>query len=82
MSSSVHIDNKKRHFSIPGPKQGLNDKTLTVKKKYLIHFTKSRKKFCLSFYYIGANSYSFVNGTNIHKFKAKDSEIYAVTLRD
>ena len=32
MSSSVHIDNKKRHFSIPGPKQGLNDKTLTVKK--------------------------------------------------
>ena len=26
-------------------------------------------------YYNGANSYSFVNGTEIHKFKAKDSEV-------
>ena len=25
--------------------------------------------------YNGANSYLFVNGTEIHKFKAKDSEI-------
>ena len=38
MSSSVHIDNKKRHFSIPGPKQGLNDETLTVKKKVFNSF--------------------------------------------
>ena len=28
----------------------------------------------------GANSYLFVNGTEIHKFKAKDSEIVATTL--
>ena len=26
-------------------------------------------------YYDGANSYLFANGTEIHKFKAKDSEI-------
>ena len=26
-------------------------------------------------YYNGANSYSFVNGTEIYKFKAKDSEV-------
>ena len=26
-------------------------------------------------HYNGANSYLFVNGTEIHKFKAKDSEI-------
>ena len=31
-------------------------------------------------YYNGANSYLFVNGTEIHKFKAKDSEIVAVLL--
>ena len=28
----------------------------------------------------GANSYSFVNGTEIYKFKAKDSEIVATPL--
>ena len=31
----------------------------------------------LSLHYIGANSYLFVNGTEIIKFKAKDSEIVA-----
>ena len=30
--------------------------------------------------YNGANSYLFVNGTEIHKFKAKDSEIVATPL--
>ena len=33
------------------------------------------KKFFLSLHYNGANSYLFVNGTEIYKFKAKDSEI-------
>ena len=31
-------------------------------------------------HYNGANSYLFVNGTKIHKFKAKDSEILASPL--
>ena len=38
---------------------------------------KKNKKFCLRFHYNGANSYLFVNGTKIHKFKPKDSEIVA-----
>ena len=38
------------------------------------------KKFCLSLHYNGANSYLFVNGTEIYKFKAKDSEIVATPL--
>ena len=42
---------------------------------YLINFTKEKTKFCLSLHYNGANSYLFVNGTKIIKFKAKDSEI-------
>ena len=42
---------------------------------YSINFTVTKKKFCLSFHYNGANSYSFANGTEISKFKAKDSEI-------
>ena len=31
-------------------------------------------------HYNGANSYLFVNGKEIHKFKAKDSEIVATQL--
>ena len=31
-------------------------------------------------HYNGANSYLFVNGTEIYKFKAKDSEINAIPL--
>ena len=31
-------------------------------------------------HYNGANSHLFVNGTEIHKFKAKDSEIVATPL--
>ena len=46
---------------------------------YKVNFTKN-KKFCLSLHYNGAKSYLFVNGTEIHKFKAKDSEIIASPL--
>ena len=47
---------------------------------YLISFTENNKKFCLSLHYNGADSYLFVNGTEIYKFKAKDSEIVATPL--
>ena len=33
------------------------------------------KKNCLSLHYNAANSYLFVNGTEIIKFKAKNSEV-------
>ena len=32
-------------------------------------------KFCLSLHYNGVNSNLFVNGVEVYKFKAKDSEI-------
>ena len=37
------------------------------------NFIEKNKKFCLSLLYNGANGYLFVNGTEIIKFKAKDS---------
>ena len=37
-------------------------------------------KFCLSLHYIGSNSYLFVNGTEIYKYKSKDSDIVAAPL--
>ena len=46
---------------------------------YCINFTVTKKKFCLSLHYNGANSYLFVNGTEIYRFKAKDSEIVQVS---
>ena len=47
---------------------------------YSINFTENNKKFWLSLHYNGTNSYLFVNGTEIIKFKAKDSEIVASPL--
>ena len=47
---------------------------------YSINFTVTKKKFCLSLHYNGANSYLFVNGTEIYKFKANDSEIVTTSL--
>ena len=60
--------------------QGINGTTIYAKKLYPINFTEKNKKFCWSVHYNGANSYLFVNGTEIHKFKAKDSEIIASPL--
>ena len=81
MSSSIHIDNKKKDILVigRGPTQGL-ESTLTAEKIYCINFTVTKKKFCLSLHYNGANSYLFVNGTQIIKFKAKDSKIVASPL--
>ena len=76
MSFSPHIDNKKKDVIVLGKglTQGL-EHTLTAEKMYSINFTVTKKKFCLGLHYNGANSYLFVNGIEIYKFKAKDSEI-------
>ena len=81
MSSSTKIDNRKKKILILGKSQtrGL-EHTLTAEKMYSINFSKWYTKFCLSLHYNGANSYLFVNGTEIIKFKAKDSEIVATPL--
>ena len=80
MSSSPHIDNKKDILILGrGPTQGL-EHTLTAEKMYSINFTVTKKQFCLSLHYNGANSCLFVNGTEIYKFKAQDSEIVARPL--
>ena len=76
MSSAAHIDNKKKDILVIGkrPTQRL-EHTLTAEKMCSINFTATRKKFCLSLHYNRENSYLFVNGTEIYKLKAKDSQI-------
>ena len=65
MSSSVYFDNEKKDilFLGKGPTQGLDQSS--------VNFFVTRNKFCVSLHYNGANSYLFVNGTRIIKFKAK-----------
>ena len=81
MSPSVHIDNKKKDILVlgKGTTQDL-EHTLTAEKMYSINFAVANKKFCLTLHYNGANSYLFVNGTEICKFKAKDYEIVETPL--
>ena len=80
MSSPINIDNWEKDILIlgKGPTQAL-EHTLQEEKMYSIHFTENCKK-RVSLHYNGANSYLFVNGTEIHKFKAKDSETAAAPL--
>ena len=80
-STSIHIDNKKKDILVlgRGPTQGL-ESTLTAEKVYSHNFKLTKKKFCLSLHYNGGNRYLFVNGTEIIKFKAKDSAIVASPL--
>ena len=77
MNSPIHIDNKGKEILILGlgPTQGLGENSLTAEKMYSINFTVTKKKFCLSLHFNGGNSYLFVNGKEIIKFKGKDSNI-------
>ena len=69
MSASAHIDNKKKHILVlgKGPTQGL-EHTLTAEKCILLILMLRIKTFCWE------NSFLFVNGAKIHKFKVKDSK--------
>ena len=77
LSRSTHANNKIRSILILGRDfiQGIDGTTIYAEKMYFVNFTATRKKFCLSLHYNGDNSYLFVNGTEITKFKAKDLEI-------
>ena len=79
MSSSSHANNKKKNILVLVKNfvQGVNGTTIYAEKLYSINFTEKNEKFCLRLHYNGANSYLFVNGTEIHKSKAKDFEIVA-----
>ena len=88
MNSCIYIDDKRKDILIlgRGPTQGLGEHSLTAEKMHSINFTLTKKKFCLTLHYNGAICiiiticYLFVNGTEIIKFKAKDSETVASPL--
>ena len=45
--------------------QGLGEDSLTAEKMYSNNFTVTKKKFCLSLHYNGANSYLFLKDSEI-----------------
>ena len=82
MSSSVHANSNKNNILVFGKDftRGLNNTTIYPEELCSIIFTENNKKFCLSLPYNETNNYLFVNGIEIYKFKAKDSEIVATPL--
>ena len=47
---------------------------------YSPNFTVNNKIFCLSQHYNGDNSYLFVNGKEVTKFKANNSELIKYSM--
>ena len=47
---------------------------------YSINFTEKNKKFCFGLHCNKENSYLFVNSTEIHEFRSKDSQILSHSL--
>ena len=82
MGSNVHVNDKTKTILILGEgfTQGLEDTTLYAENIIQLILLQLEKKFCLSLHYNGQNSYLLVNGTEIIKFKATDSEIVANPL--
>ena len=74
MSSSTHSNNKTRNILVLGRNfiQGIDVTTIYAEKMYSINFSETGARFCLSLHYNGDNSYLFVNGKEMIKFKAKD----------
>ena len=82
LRSSEHANNKVDNLLVLGKAfmQGINSTTIYAVKMYSTNFTDDNKKFCLHLHHNGDNSYLFVNGKEIHKFEAKDSEVVPYPL--
>ena len=76
-NSSSNTDNRKNDFLFlgEGPTFGINGNFGPSEKTFSINFSKTNTKFCLSLHYNGDNSYLFVNGKQIHKFKSSNKNV-------
>ena len=81
-SNSVHAANKTQNNLILGHglTQKVNNTTIYAEKMYSPNFSVENKTFCLRLHYNDDNSYLFVNGKEVTKFKAQKSEIKANQL--
>ena len=86
MTNSIHATNKAQSVLVLGHCliKKINDTTIYAEKMYSPNFTVDNKIFCLSLHYNGDSSYIFVNGKEVTKFQAKNSELikYPICLGD
>ena len=77
MSNSRHATNQTQSILVLGHNliQKIDDTTVYAEKMYSPNFTVDNKIFCVSLHYTGGNRYLFVNGREVSKFKAKNSEL-------
>ena len=77
MNSSTHATNRANNILVLGKDfiQGINNTTLYTEKIYSINFSATGRRFCLSLHYNGDNSYLFLDGKEMIKFRIKDLEI-------
>ena len=76
-SSSSHSNNRKNNFLMSGKGSifGINGSFGSPERKFSINFSKANTKFCLSLHYNAENSYLFVNGKEVFKFKADNENV-------
>ena len=77
MSFSTQATNRANHIYLLGEglTQGINDTTIYAEKNYWRNFTEHGEKFVLSLHYNIDDSYLFVNGRQVLKFKAKNDQL-------
>ena len=77
MSFTVHALNRANHIYLMGDglTQSINDTTIYLEKNYYRNFTDPGRKFVLSLYYNGDDSYLLVNGRQELKFKCKTDQL-------
>ena len=73
MTKSKHTNNNTKDVLVLGHGliQKIDDTTIYAEKIDSTNFTIANKTFCLSLHYNGDDSYLFVNGKEVTKFKAK-----------
>ena len=76
-SDSSHSTNKTQNIYVLGKDfvQGINNTTIYAEKIYKTNFTEQSKKFVLSLYYNGDNSYLRVKGSQELKFKSSANHL-------
>ena len=76
-SSPSHADNRKNNFLVvaEGPTFVINGRFGSPGKEFSANFSKANRKYCLSLHYNADNSFLFVNGNEIFKFKDDNEHV-------
>ena len=77
MTNSKYTNNQTKDVLVlgHGPIQKVDDTIICAEKMYSPNFNVANKAFCLSLHYNGDDSYLFVNGKEVIKFKAKKQNV-------